>query len=545
MIINNSSKLLQKLYKKHSYIIRSVFYCLSMVFILVGIYSKKLVNFRINTKLLDKTKLISELNKLIKEEGKALINNQNIDEILGIDKTNYELIKTNLNKELDRINLVKFDINDINIKLGAGLGGYNINSEINIQMYATELINSVIKLKLSILQGDTKIAEKIQTFIKQYQEFVKNVKGTSKFNDLIKNMNIALTTNINNIVNTNFDIIFDNSRYTTPINTILINNIGQLPKDVDSTNYYNDTQDFLNVIKNHLNTINIEINYISKIKNDIDSNENIKTIINEILKSTDEEERKNNILPRLMSQIKIIFKDNITTYLKAQLTDLLDTFNDAEQSDGTDTLNENDNFMILLFTDLLQYKKLQQIIIYSFIGILTLYLVLKLAVEPYIGNKIGYKLIKGFFDLILMLILIIIATIIMSINTKPILHNLLKKYFNFDISSPNLDPNVDNSFSNKIEALIYKTILNFNTIEKMITISGTSVLFLLGTIIFMLFNMYISGSLLLIIGIAIAVLSNLAQFKDLLYIPISLKYGIVPIISGIILIILNYFMHKK
>ena len=79
----------------------------------------------------------------------------------------------------------------------------------------------------------------------------------------------------------------------------------------------------------------------------------------------------------------------------------------------------------------------------------------------------------------------------------------------------------------------------------LLTLNPAVILFLIGTVIFMLFNLYKTGSSLISLGVLIILLQyNIILPNIELFIPKSLQYGILPIVSGILLIVGNYLLNK-
>ena len=79
-----------------------------------------------------------------------------------------------------------------------------------------------------------------------------------------------------------------------------------------------------------------------------------------------------------------------------------------------------------------------------------------------------------------------------------------------------------------------------------IKVSAAPILFIIGTVIYMLFNLYISGFISILFGGAIIAGFIIGKDSEIIsLIPKSLTYGILPIVLGILLIISNYMINKR
>ncbi len=148
-----------------------------------------------------------------------------------------------------------------------------------------------------------------------------------------------------------------------------------------------------------------------------------------------------------------------------------------------------------------------------------LFLILKIFAEPYIGKKYAYKIILSFFTGPIQTILFLISIVLVILYNK----ELCKKTFK------NLG--IDEDIIEK-----YHTYVKLNP---------AVILFLIGTVIFMLFNLYKTGFSLILLGVFIALLQKKIILANVnLFIPESLTFGILPITSGILFIFGNYLLNK-
>ena len=280
----------------------------------------------------------------------------------------------------------------------------------------------------------------------------------------------------------------------TQINDNLLNSIDPF---LDQTNLEN--------IKKDIKSIKIDDTKYKTIISEI--RDTINPIIESSIGKT--EYISNNIETTLKDQINELLNNDVIPTKINELSDTINSYSDGIISTIDDNVNEYVNPNT-------EYIKIAFIVKVSLLG---LFLILKIVAEPYIGKTHAYRIILFFFTGKIQTILYLLSIILIILYNK----NLCKK----TLTILGIDKDIIEKY------------------HSFIKLNAAVILFLIGTVIFMLFNLYKTGSSLISLGVLIILLQNNIILSNIeLFIPKSLQYGILPIVSGILLIIGNYLLNK-
>ena len=517
---NNNNNKKRKSYKKNDKMVHSlktILYAMGTGFILFGLLSKKLINIVVDTDTISKMlpkddnastlelRLTNYINKEIKTQYiEPLFEEENsfiIDKINGIEEltpNQKNSINQNLEAELPNIiDTFKIDIEsfkDTKIQLGASLFGVLLNVNLQSKINKNDNIININEKAVHYFFKDIKLGsnyKSIQTEI-----------GSSLF----KVMKLVLLLligkeNYNNSNNSNDnddDYIIE-----------LIESVGIVIEDAT---------------KNTLKKYDIKTNDGGLIPTLLTK---LNTIINKVSEKTLPDEIKNEIATTLKTYIKDSIK-SILEYMPSIPTlnnSLTNTITSSEEDESfINNFNNNVGGNSNNSNNGTNTKKFFIILFVILVFLLGLFLILKIFAEPHIGNKIAYKIIVSIFIIPVQVLLFLISIILIIVYNK----NLVKKTFGSLLPIDIEDKNDNNQ--DKVD--LYHNVLKLNP---------TVILFLIGTVIFMLFNLYKTGISFILLGI---LLSLVPKFNSQIYIPKSLNYGILPIVGGIILIIGKSLINK-
>jgi hypothetical protein len=344
------------------------------------------------------------------------------------------------------------------------------------------------------------------------------------------------------------------------------------------SNIENNSDESMDVFNTYINDLTDQL-----INKNEDINELIITKINEIIsnviiKNIETDEEQPQLIADLQAQLAIYMtveddEDGEDGNYKLDLGALISGENILNNGTGEAflgnliKLRNNNNKIYSKFQNTsvpVNILKIIKIIKISLTSLLSVFVLLKLFAEPYIGNNILYKIVKGLFNLILILCFAIISLFFIIFNSTELVNNIITHSMggNTNINEPttaknnNALTNNNNALTNNNNALtknnnaLANNSDEFNTIiykiGHFIKVSAAPILFIIGTVIYMLFNLYISGFIFILFGGCIVAASIIGKDSESIsLIPKSLTYGILPILSGISLIISNYMLNKR
>jgi len=242
----------------------------------------------------------------------------------------------------------------------------------------------------------------------------------------------------------------------------------------------------------------------------------------------------NDIIETIIKDLKTTLIAIITSMLDSDIIDGL--LRELKSIMGT-VIKDDDPFAIsdTLIKNAIPATKLIRLIKIISTSVLGFFVLLKIFADPFLGKKIIYRVIKGLLNLVLILVFITISSIFILLSSKKTLANIGRI-----IGGTNSTDNT--STDDEINIQTYMTENGHNFIK----LATGPILFIIGTVIYMLFNLYITGFLLLFYGICLIVSSM--KTKDSEYSDIFKNlstYGIVTIIAGILFIISNYMLNKR
>jgi hypothetical protein len=264
----------------------------------------------------------------------------------------------------------------------------------------------------------------------------------------------------------------------------------------------------------------------------------IENLGNTIFNDDSSNNSKNDIINEI---IETIIKD-----LKATLIAIITSMLDSDIIDGLieklrkimgTVIKDDDPFAIsdTLIKNAIPATKLIRLIKIISTSVLGFFVLLKIFADPFLGKKIIYRVIKGLLNLALILVFITISSIFILLSSKKTLANIGRI-----IGGTNSTDNTSTDAEINIQTYMTENGHNF------IKLATGPILFIIGTVIYMLFNLYITGFLLLFYGICLIISSM--KTKDSEYSDIFKNlstYGIVTIIAGILFIISNYMLNKR
>jgi len=242
----------------------------------------------------------------------------------------------------------------------------------------------------------------------------------------------------------------------------------------------------------------------------------------------------NDIIETIIKDLKTTLIAIITSMLDSDIIDGL--LRELKSIMGT-VIKDDDPFAIsdTLIKNAIPATKLIRLIKIISTSVLGFFVLLKIFADPFLGKKIIYRVIKGLLNLVLILVFITISSIFILLSSKKTLANIGRI-----IGGTNSTDNTSTDAEINIQTYMTENGHNF------IKLATGPILFIIGTVIYMLFNLYITGFLLLFYGICLIVSSM--KTKDSEYSDIFKNlstYGIVTIIAGILFIISNYMLNKR
>jgi tRNA(Ser,Leu) C12 N-acetylase TAN1 len=584
----NNNKIYKRKHNKFDFKVNSIktfIYSIGVGFILQLFFNKKLIHIFIDNEnithisnnfkdiLLKELKIPSILSDMFIGVDDTFINNENKTQLT-------DDITTEIGSLLD-IKKNLFDPSFFDIKLSFGLNHITLYIKNKIKLFDVTLIEDTEPFELILTLSNIDATSDWDTYKDNLLTQITS-KNDAINSLIIKKINEIISTVIHknkSIINDNIKVIIDE---IDNILTITIpfgfNTLSESIKDDIKTSIKTAIISMLETFVNSFTTLKIPETTIISIDNLID-NMDIHETRTEKLELLHEQLKK-DIIDMLITTLQAQF----TTYMTTNPIDL-GTFIPIEDKtiDNTD-LPENSAIEELISNEITEpesfignliklrnnnnkiYSKFQntsvpvnilkiiKIIKISLTSLLSVFVLLKLFAEPYVGNNILYKLVKGLFNLIFILCFTIISLIFIILNSTEMVNNIIKLSMGGNTNNNEITNNINelanniNTPTNNSDEFNIENIINtiIYKIGNFIKVSAAPILFIIGTVIYMLFNLYISGFIFILLGGCIVAGSIIGKDSALIsIIPKLLIYGIVTIITGILFIISNFINNKK
>ena len=582
---NDNNKNENKIYKrKHNKFefkvnsVKSIIYSVGIGFILQLFYNKKLMHIIVDNSsisdILSNEEVESNIDSALKTEDLLAPFKDTVDSLSTFltDET-ITTLKTQFDEDIESLKDYKthlFEKSIFNIKVSLGTNHITVYVKNKIQLFNTvlyedsddgfELIYNLYNNEKNINKNkanDQLLKAHLQNMLDKAGNKIGDVKGniadilkvslTNIINTSLTSDNIKPINEFKNKIEVDIDemIGVEINKLIPGLNKVITSKMKEsIPPVLQNTIVTGITTkatDAINSIYSEINTLLTDtgigdekvlmtksptiIALIEKLGNTIFNDDSSNNSKNDII---------NEIIETIIKDLKATLIAIITSMLDSDIIDGL--IEKLRQIMGT-VIKDDDPFAIsdTLIKNAIPATKLIRLIKIISTSVLGFFVLLKIFADPFLGKKIIYRVIKGLLNLALILVFITISSIFILLSSKKTLANIGRI-----IGGTNSTDNTSTDAEINIQTYMTENGHNF------IKLATGPILFIIGTVIYMLFNLYITGFLLLFYGICLIISSM--KTKDSEYSDIFKNlstYGIVTIIAGILFIISNYMLNKR